>query len=84
MQLISLLSSTVLCELFNDEREYTIKFLEDPHYSPKRLLLDYPRGAYTTARTFEQKSIFDFEGHLSRLGNLSTVNSFYIGIGFKI
>jgi hypothetical protein len=31
-------------------------------------LLANPRGAYTSARTVEQTRVFDYEGHLKRLG----------------
>jgi thiol oxidase len=33
-----------------------------------KFILAYPRGAYTGARTVEQTKIFDYEGHIARLG----------------
>ena len=37
--------------------------------SGKDFLLSQPRGAYTTARTFEQRSIFELEAHMRRLAH---------------
>lgn len=33
-----------------------------------KFLLSHPRGAYTGARTVGQTRIFDYEGHVRRLG----------------
>ncbi|KAJ1973950.1 hypothetical protein H4R35_003850 [Dimargaris xerosporica] len=35
--------------------------------SAEQFVLRYPRGAYTSARTFRQTSIIDFHGHMQRL-----------------
>eukprot|EP00936_MAST-01D_sp_MAST-1D-sp1_P002815 g2815.t1 len=37
--------------------------------SAKDFLLSQPRGAYTTARTFEQRSIFELDAHMQRLAH---------------
>jgi branched-subunit amino acid aminotransferase/4-amino-4-deoxychorismate lyase len=41
--------------------------------SVKDLLLQHPKGIYSTARTIEKKSIFDLESHYTRLGKISSV-----------
>jgi branched-subunit amino acid aminotransferase/4-amino-4-deoxychorismate lyase len=33
-----------------------------------KFLLSLPRGAYTGARTVQQTRVFDYEGHMKRLG----------------
>ncbi|KAF9581710.1 heat shock protein 90, partial [Lunasporangiospora selenospora] len=39
------------------------------HKSSDAILLDYPTGAYTGMRTFDQLGIMDFTGHTTRLAN---------------
>lgn len=33
-----------------------------------KFILTHPRGAYTGARTVDQTKIFDYDGHIKRLG----------------
>jgi hypothetical protein len=60
--------SSVLCESFDGGKNVSIKVLKHTEYTPKMFLLEYPRGAYTTTRTVHQEALFDFEGHIHRLG----------------
>lgn len=65
----------VLGESMDGGKTCSIKVVEDTRYTSKQFLLDHPRGSYTTARTIEQRSIFDLEGHVSRLGRYRDTNT---------
>jgi len=46
------------------DNSITIKKSEDDN---ELIIKNYPGGIYTTARTWERKNIYDFEGHINRL-----------------